>query len=155
MTLSEAVETGDVEQVQAALAEKPDVNMLGPDKRTPLIEAAGRGHLEIVELLLAAGAEPRCRDAHDETALLRAAANGHLEVARALSPYAEDEERELARSFLAAAGLSEEQATVEKESGLKRKAVEFAARAAGFVGHDDALDRVARVERAEKNAKKK
>ncbi|MDP2271859.1 MAG: ankyrin repeat domain-containing protein [Archangium sp.] len=155
MTLYEAVETGDVEQVKAALAMKPDVNMLGPDKRTPLIEAAGQGALEIVKLLLAAGAEPRCRDAHDETALLRAAANGHLEVARALSPHAEDEERELARSFLAAAGLTAEQATVEEEVGLKRKAVEFAARAAGFVGHDDALGRVARVERAEKNAKKK
>lgn len=155
MTLYEAVETGDVEQVKAALAEQPDVNMLGTDQRTPLIEAAGLGHLEIVKLLLAAGAEPRCRDSNDETALLRAAANGHLEVARALSPHAEDEERELARSFLAASGLSAEQANVAPEGGLKRKAVEFAARAAGFVGDDDALDRLARVERAEKNAKKK
>jgi ankyrin repeat protein len=154
MTLFQAVESGDVEQVKASLATSPDVNMLGPDKRTPLIEAAGQGQLEMVKLLLAAGAEPRCRDAFDETALLRAAANGHLEVARVLSPMAEDEERELARSFLAAAGMTEEQAKHETDTSLKRKAVDLAARAANFVGHDDALGRVERVERAEKNAKK-
>jgi ankyrin repeat protein len=155
MTLFEAVESGDVEQVKTALAARPDVNMLGPDKRTPLIEAAGRGQLEIVKLLLAAGAEPACRDAFEETALLRAAANGHLEVARVLSPHAEDEERELARSFLAASGLGDVQAKYEEDHGLKRKAVELAARAANFVGNEDPLERVERVERAEKNAKKK
>jgi ankyrin repeat protein len=155
MTLYEAVESGDIEQVKAALGEKSDVNMLGPDKRTPLIEAAGRGELEMVKLLLQAGAEPACRDAFDETALLCAAANGHLEVARVLSPHAEDEERELARSFLAAAGLGDVQAQYEEDHGLKRKAVELAARAANFVGNEDPLGRVERVERAEKNAKKK
>lgn len=155
MTLYEAVETGDVEQVKAVLATSPDVNMLGPEKRTPLIEAAGRGHLEMVQLLLAAGAEASWRDATDETALLRAAANGHLAVARVLSPLAGDEERELARSFLAAASITDEQAKLEEDTGLKRKSVELAARAAAFVGHEDALGRVERVERAEKNAKKK
>lgn len=155
MTLYEAVERGEVAQVKEALATAPDVNMLGPDKRTPLIEAAGQGLLEIVELLLAAGAEPRCRDASDETALLRAAANGHLAVARVLSALAEDEERELARSFLAAAGATHAPDVLKDEPGLKRKAIELAARAAGFVGHDAPLERIERVERSEKNVKKK
>ena len=154
MTLFEAVESGDVGAVKAALAEAPDVNALGTDRRTPLIEAAGNGLLEIVQLLLAAGAEPRWRDGSDETALLRAAANGHLAVARVLSPLAEDEERALARSFLAAAGATHAPHEVKEEGGLKRKAVEVAARAAGFVGHEDPLERIERLDRAEKNAKK-
>lgn len=154
MTLFEAVESGDVPRVKEALAGAPDVNMLGPDKRTPLIEAAGRGFLEIVQLLLAAGAEPRCRDGSDETALLRAAANGHLAVARVLSALAEDEERELASSFLAAAGSTQAPEVLKEEPGFKRKVVEVVARAAGFVGHDDPLERIERVERSEKNAKK-
>jgi ankyrin repeat protein len=155
MTLYEAVESGDVNQVKAALATALDVNELGPDKRTPLIEAAGRGDLEIVQLLLAAGAEPDWRDGTDETALLRAAANGHLAVARVLAPLANDEERALARSFLAASGATHAPDELREEGGLKRKVAEVAARAAGFVGHDDPLERVARVDRAEAHAKKK
>ena len=76
-------------------------------------------------------------------------------MARVLSPHAEDEERELARSFLASAGMTELPTQHEEASSLKRKAADFVARAANFVGHDEALGRVERVERAEKNAKKK
>ncbi|MGV3622683.1 MAG: ankyrin repeat domain-containing protein [Archangium sp.] len=155
MTLLEAVETGDAAAVKAALASKPDVNQLGPGRTTPLIIAAGRGALDVVKLLLEAGAEPRWRDDTDETALLKAAANGHLEVARLLSPHAEDEERELARSFLSAFGASHAPEFHYDGGGLKRKAVEVAARAASFVGHDDGLERLERNRRAEENAKKK
>ena len=155
MTLYEAVESGDVSVVKAALATATDVNELGPEKRTPLIEAAGRGDLEIVQLLLAAGAEAAWRDATDETALLRAAANGHLAVARLLAPMADDEERALANSFLKAAGATHAPAELKEEAGLKRKVAEVAARAAGFVGHDDPLARLDRIDRSETNAKKK
>lgn len=155
MTLLEAVETGSVDEVKAALAAKPDVNQLGAGRTTPLIIAAGRGDLELVKLLLDAGAEARWRDDTDETALLKAAANGHFEVARALSPHADDEERELARSFLAAFGASHAPEFHYDGGGLKRKAVEVAARAANFVGHDDPLGRVERLQRAEQNSKKK
>ncbi len=155
MTLFDAVETGNVAEVKAALAGTPDVNQLGPGRATPLIIAAGLGSLELVKLLLDAGAEPRWRDDSDETALLKAAANGHLEVARLLSPHAEDEERELARSFLAAFGASHAPEFHYDGGALKRKAVEVAARAASFVGHEDPLARVERTARAEENAKKK
>jgi ankyrin repeat protein len=155
MTLFEAVESGDISVVKAALATTTDVNQLGPDKRTPLIEAAGRGELEIVQLLLGAGAEPYWRDASDETALLRAAANGHLAVARLLAPHSNDEERALASSFLKAFGATQGPELPREEPGLKRKVAQVAARAAGFVGHDEPLERLERVERSETNAKKK
>lgn len=179
MTLYEAVESGDVARVQEALATARDVNELGPEKRTPLIEAAGRGDLAIVELLLAAGAEPSWRDATDETALLKAAANGHPAVTRLLSPLADEAERALALSFLAASGATHAPEDVPAEAGLKqkvaeaaaraagfkgpggaldglkRKAAEVAARAAHFVGHDEGQERLDRVERSESNAKKK
>lgn len=155
MTLLEAVESGDVAAVKAALASKPDVNQLGAGKITPLIIAAGRGQLEVVKLLLDAGAEARWRDDTDETALLKAAANGHLEVARVLSPHADDDERELARSFLGAFGASHAPEFHYDGGGLKRKVAEVAARAANFVGHEDGLERLERNRRAEENAKKK
>lgn len=156
MTLFEAVEREDAAEVKAALAVAGDVNELGPERRTPLIEAAGRGLLEIVELLLAAGAEPDWRDASDETALLRAAANGHLEVAQRLAPLSDDAERAMARAFLDAAGkLNGPEGLPGPEGGLKRKAIGLAARAAAFVGEESPQERLDRLARAEKNARKK
>lgn len=155
MTLIDAVESGDVAAVKAELARGPDVNQLGAGRSTPLIIAAGRGSLELVKLLLDAGAEPGWRDDTDETALLKAAANGHLEVARLLSPHADDDERELARSFLSAFGASHAPEFHYDEGSLKRKAVEVAARAASFVGHEAPLERLERARRSEDNAKKK
>jgi len=76
--------------------------MLGPDKRTPLIEAAGRGELEMVQLLLAAGADRASRWLRRDGAAAGGGQRTPAPVARVLSPLAEDEERELARSFLAA-----------------------------------------------------
>lgn len=152
MTLLEAVESGDLAQVQSALASTRDVNALGPDKTTALILAAGRGWLDAVKALLAAGAETEWRDASDETALLKAAANGHLEVARLLAPSANEEDRALANSFLKAVGAAHAPEFHYDGSSLKRKAVEVAARAANFVGDDDALSRLERVERAEEHS---
>ena len=155
MTLFDAVERGDVAEVKVLLAQRVDVNVPGPDKRTPLIEAAAQGNLELVELLLDAGAEAALRDGMDETALLKAAANGHLAVARRLGPLATEDERAMASSFLKMAGQTHGPDDLVGEGGLKRKAVEAAARAAEFVGYEDPVERVARVERAEKHARKK
>jgi len=155
MTLYEAVESGDVGSVQAALKTAKDVNELGPGKRTPLIVAAAAGRADLVKLLLAAGAEPGWKDAEEETALLKAAANGHREVAALLIDSAPEDERDLARAFLAAFGKSHGPEYQYDESSVKRKAVEVAARAANFVGHESPLDRLERVERAEANKKKR
>jgi ankyrin repeat protein len=155
MTLFEAVASADVAQVKALLADQPDVNALGADGRTPLIEAAAQGHLELVSLLLDAGAYADLKDSMGETALLKAAANGFLEVARRLAPLADDEERAMATAFLRASGSTAGPIELKADDSLKRKAAELAARAAGFVGHDSPAERVARIERAEQNAKKK
>lgn len=154
-TLYDAVLAGDVAQVKAALAEASDVNMLGPGHRTPLIEAAAAGRADLVKLLLQAGAEPSWKDGEDETALLKAAANGHREVAALLIDAAPEDERDLARAFLAAYGKSHGPEYQFDESSLKRRAVEVAARAANFVGHESPLDRLERVERAEASKKKR
>jgi hypothetical protein len=153
--LLDAATSGQLEAARAALEAGADINTLGPGRATPLILAAAAGHLAVVELLLSAGAEPGWRDEGQETALLKAAANGHGAVAAVLAPHAEEDDRDLARAFLAAYGHSHGPAYQYDASSLKRGAVTVAARAAAFVGHEDPLHRVERVDRAESLRKKK
>lgn len=156
MTLFEAVERGDVAQVKALVAQEVDLSERGTDGRTPLIEAAAQGHVELVKLLVEAGAWTDLKDEMGETALLKAAANGHLAVAKVLGPLADDEERAMANAFLRSAGATHGPIDLNTdESGLKRKVAEVVSRAAELVGHDDGAERMARLERAERNAKKK
>jgi ankyrin repeat protein len=152
VTLFDAVESGDLAHLKAALASATDVNALGADQRTPLIEAAARGWLEGVTLLLEHGAEPEWRDGTDETAMLKAAANGHADVARLLSKSASDDDKSLASSLLNAFGAAHAPEYKYDGSSLKRKVAEVAARAANFVGDEEPLARVERVERAEANS---
>jgi ankyrin repeat protein len=57
--LAQAVRANDLKGVRAALAAKPNVNALLPDKSTVLAWAVDRQNEEAVRLLLAAGAQPR------------------------------------------------------------------------------------------------
>lgn len=155
MSLFEAIERQDLAAIKQALSQTKDVNELGPGKTTPLIEAARRGLLEAVKLLLAAGAESEWRDDEQETALLKAAANGHPQVAALLEPNANDDDRDLAKSFLAAFGASHAPEYQYDPSRLHKKVVEVAARAANFVGHDDPLKRLERNERSQDLKNKK
>lgn len=155
MTLHEAVEAGDLSALEAGLDAGADVNELDGERRTPLIVAAGLGHLSLVQRLLERGAEPEWRDGTEETALLKAAANGHREVVALLLPLASEDDRDLARSFLAAFGQAHGPEVQYDGSSLKRKAVEVAARAADFVGHASPQERLQRVERSEAQGKKK
>jgi ankyrin repeat protein len=104
-----------------------------------------------VQALLTAGAEPEWKDEAEETALLKAAANGHVAVVNLLGPHAPEDERDLARAFLSAFGASHAPDFQYDESRLKKKAIELVARAADFVGNEDPLKRVERVDRAKKN----
>jgi ankyrin repeat protein len=148
MTLFDAVASADLAVLRAALAQGGDLDVLGEGRTTPLIAAASAGWLEGVKLLLAAGAEPGWKDAASETAFLKAAANGHASVAAVLGAYADDDERDLGRAFLAAFGASHGPDFHDQPGQLRQKAVEVAARAADFVGHEDPLRRVERQQRS-------
>jgi hypothetical protein len=158
MTLFEAVQSRDAEALKKLAGQAKDINEAFDAGRTALIEAAALGELQLVKVLLEAGADPSLRDADHETALLKAAANGHLEVVYALAPLAEEDERDLARAFLKAHGKSfspEYQGPDADFGKLKRAAATASARVSKFVGHDSPSERLARVERSEKNARKK
>lgn len=154
MSLFEAIAAKNLEALVKALPSN-DVNEVGDGKTTPLIEAAKTGFLEGVKRLLAAGAEPDWRDDQQETALLKAAANGHAQVAAVLMPHASDDDRDMAKQFLAAFGASHAPEFQYETSPLHRSLVEKAARAANFVGHEEPLKRIERQERAEAEQKKK
>ncbi len=149
MTLFEAVRAQDLPQLTQALQRVKDVNVLGDERRTPLIEAAALGFQAGVAALLAAGAEPTWKDEGGETALLKAAANGHVGVVALLLPLAAEDEQDLARAFLKAAGEPQKPEYTAVPEGLARAAAQVAARAATFVGHDEPAERLARVERSE------
>jgi serine/threonine-protein phosphatase 6 regulatory ankyrin repeat subunit C len=153
MTLFEAVAANDVGALTKALQAARDVNVLGEEKRTPLHAAAKAGSAAMVKALLEAGAEPSLKDASDETALLLAAANGHREVVALLAPHATDDERDLARAFLAASGRTDGPASDVAPSKLEETAATAAARAAKFFGHDDPQDRLDRNDRAKKKGR--
>jgi len=78
-----AAQTGDVEALEAAIAEGVQVDRLGDDGKSALIRASGAGHVAAVELLLKAGADPSLMNG-GVTALHVAATDGHLEVIRVL-----------------------------------------------------------------------
>lgn len=153
MSLFEAIAQGDLAALERALSQTKDVNQTGDGGVTPLIAAAQAGRLELVNRLLRAGAEPTWKDDAQETALLKAAANGHAPVVAVLLPLADADEQDLARAFLQANGAAHAPEYQYDGSGLQRKAVEVAARAAAFVGHEDPQERLDRVERAERFTK--
>lgn len=155
MSLFDAIETQDLATIKAALGQTKDANELGPGRTTPLIEAARHGLTDAVKLLLHAGAEPDWRDDEQETALLKAAANGHGATVAVLEPHANDDDKALAHSFLEAYGKSHAPEYQYDPSRLHKKAVEVAARAANFVGHDDPLKRLERNDRAKDLKNKK
>lgn len=160
MTLFEAVEASDLKAAKKLISAGEDINQLGTDDRTPLIEAARVGNVAMVELLIEAGAETFLKDAEQETAVLKAAANGHREVCAILLPLVSEDERGMAQAFLGAVGKtngpnelpspeSDFLGLKAKAEDLTRKAAVYGARAAKFVGYDKPADRIERIERAE------
>lgn len=158
MTLFEAVQAADAEALTKLAAEVRDVNEGFEAGRTALIEAAARGEVGLVRILLEAGADPSLKDDEHETAMLKAAANGHTDAVHVLAPMATEDERDMARAFLKAHGKSfspEYQGPPEDFGKLKRAAATASARVSKFIGHDSPSERLDRVDRAEKNARKK
>src|SRR5579871_2376204 len=107
MTLLEAIHAGDSAAASKSLRGGADANELGEGGETPLMAAASAGWPDLVKALLAAGAEPSLTDGGGETALLRAAAGGHRKVVELLLPHASQDDRDMARAYLDAAGRSD------------------------------------------------
>jgi hypothetical protein len=159
MTLLEAVRAGDAEVLKQLAAEARDINEAFENGRTALIEAAMLGRVDLVVVLMQAGADPRLLDGDQETALLKAAVQGHYQVVHLLSACASEDERELARAF-----LREHRAPFDPDiyqgrpkpvSEWKRVAAGAAAGLSSLFGDNRPQERLARVARAEMNAKKK
>ncbi|MBX7098671.1 MAG: ankyrin repeat domain-containing protein [Myxococcaceae bacterium] len=154
MSLFDAVDANDLAALKAAVKSGADLNEVREGNQTPLIAAAKAGHLELVRVLLDAGAEPQWKDDDQETALLKAAANGHRAVCVLLVDESPPDEQELAKSFLAAYGKAHGP-EYAGPSNFAKGVAKAGANASAFLGNDDPLKRLERVERAESNAKKR
>jgi ankyrin repeat protein len=83
-TLLEAVQSGDVAQVRAALAQGADANARDVDGATPLLYAAHLANAEIVRALLAAHADPNAANRYGVAPLHEAAQIAEPNLIRAL-----------------------------------------------------------------------
>ncbi|NJD06514.1 MAG: ankyrin repeat domain-containing protein [Methylococcaceae bacterium] len=75
---------GQLERVDALLAQGADANAKNTAERTPLMAAAAAGNVRIVRKLLAFGADPNLADKRGVTPLMEAAAHGYEEVVKQL-----------------------------------------------------------------------
>lgn len=153
MTLFDAVVQEDADALVRLAAEARDLNAQFEGGRTALHEAAMRGHIVLVELLLAAGADPSLHDFDDETAMVKAAVHGQLHVVRVLSPFASEDERDLARSMLAVHRIPFNPDEYQGGDGpvpeWKRTAAEVFSKLSKLLGDDRAEKRLQRVHRSE------
>ena len=78
--LHRAVQAGDINGVEAALASGVDINTRDGGGWTPLMHAANKGYLLLIEPLLTAGADVNIRAPDGATALFMAVALGHSDV---------------------------------------------------------------------------
>ena len=82
--LFDAIRSGEVRKVQAALAQGLDANATTALGQTPLMLAASLGSVQIVHLLLDRHASINAKDQNGATALLTASTSGHFAVIREL-----------------------------------------------------------------------
>ena len=160
MSLFEAVMAGDLARVEAALAAGADPNPYDAERRTPLMLAAERGEQDMVRALLAAGADPTLTDRLDESALTKAAAYGQRALVTMLYPHSPPEQQEMARALLDVgpdffAAAARPPAEPREGEGLRRKLARAGAYLSEKLGDDVPSQRLERLERAEKNLKKR
>ena len=80
-----AVSSGRVSSVQNLIDWGANVNMVGFEGRTPLIQAAAQGHVTLASTLLAYKADAHATDIKGVSSLAVACANGHSEFVSLLS----------------------------------------------------------------------
>src|SRR4030065_522790 len=79
-TIFDAVKSGDMAQLNAALQQSGAVEARGEMNMTPLMLAASLGNLEMVRALLKAGADPKARNEGGRTALMMVKEKDYIEV---------------------------------------------------------------------------
>ena len=84
LDLWQVAETGDLEKLQAILAEGGDSNATNEAGATPLMVAAYHGQLEMVRALAGKGAALNARDRDGFTAAMLAESRGHKDIVRTL-----------------------------------------------------------------------
>lgn len=82
--LSQAVESGDVEEVERLLPRAADLDARNRHGTTMLMNAARGGHAQVVRLLLEHGADPNVTRNDKFTALALAAFFGHMDTVKIL-----------------------------------------------------------------------
>jgi len=81
--IHDAIENGDLSQVQAIVADNPDqVNEKDPGNNTPLHLAAIGGNKDIVEFLIESGADINMGDNENSPPVVNAALGGHFEIVK-------------------------------------------------------------------------
>jgi uncharacterized protein len=157
MSLFEAVAAGEVARVEELLAQGTHPDPFDSEGCTPLMKAAEAGREDLVRLLMEGGADPILQDRLGETALLKAATNGHARLCALLQDKASDEEKELARTLLRAAGWKDGIPPRPPEPPRKKdwrdKVVTAGAWISNKVGEGHTAQRVERAERAEKKGR--
>ncbi len=114
-SIFDAVKSGDMAQLNAALQQSGAVEARGEMNMTPLMLAASLGNLEMVRALLKAGADVKATDERDYTPLFYATCNPELdrgfpEVVKALIDAGAEVETQIfygVRPLMLAAGSGE------------------------------------------------
>ena len=157
MSLFDAVLAGDLARVQALLDAGADPNPFDDEGRTPLMIAAENGREDLVLALLDGGTDPILTDRVGETALGKAAAHGHARIAALLYPHASEDDQLMARTLLKVGTdfFNLPRAPPPPPDDFRRKLASASAYIAGKLGDDAPNQRLERLERAEKNSKKR
>lgn len=101
-----AVKSGNLKEVESAIASGVDVNSRDGERHTPLMLAAEKGHLDIVRALIKAGADlDAAAEKKGATPLLRALWNNHIEAAKVLLEAGADVHAQDDRALSSAASL--------------------------------------------------
>lgn len=157
MSLFDAVQADDLVRVLALLDAGEDPNPFDDEGRTPLMLAAEKGQEDLVLALLGGGTDPTLTDRLAETALTKAAAHGHARLAALLYPYASEDEQLMARTLLKVGTdfFNLPRSPPPPPDELRRKLASASAYLAGKLGDKAPTQRLERLERAEKDAKKR